>query len=591
MNFLNAFLRVLIRQPHRALPALFWHLAGKKVRARNRLRHAARQSRRAYAVWIEDVERNAEVATEAAARLSGWENPPTFTVVITLGECDSEASVVAAISRLQSQCYPHWLAIILRTRSAPPLPAPGDARVRVATDVFGGMAEALGAGILMATGDYVLPLQHHAALSPLALLRLAEAAQARRRPDVLYGDHDCIDRRGNRSQPWFKPRWNHEMFLAQDYITQACAIRADAARLAVPLPGEANGAAPYALLLAVTARRGAEVVHVPHVLAHLMPPARHGATEERDARLPVVARHLAPHGAIAMRGAFGSMHIQWPLPGHLPSVSVIVPTRDKVKLLRTCIDGVLGQTHYHNLEVLIVDNGSTDPETLRYLDMVGRDPRVRVLPYDQPYNYSAINNFAVAQAVGDYVCLLNNDTEVLEADWLREMMRHAARPHVGAVGAKLLYADRSIQHAGVVVGMGQAAGHAHRYLRHGEAGYFAQAHIARYVSAVTGACLLVEKAKFNAVGGLDEDGLPIAFNDVDLCLKLERAGWRNVYTPHAVLTHHESRSRGKDFAPAQVKRYMRELAVLQARWGTVTYDDPLHHPRLRRSSETYVLDC
>jgi len=214
-------------------------------------------------------------------------------------------------------------------------------------------------------------------------------------------------------------------------------------------------------------------------------------------------------------------------------------------------------------------------------------PRVSILLYDHPYNYSAINNAAVAQSRGSYLCLLNNDTEIIEGSWLTELMRYATRTHVGAVGAKLLYGDGSIQHAGVLLGIGGAAGHAHRGLRDDEPGYFAMAHSAHYATAVTAACLVVERAKFEAVGGFDEAMLQIAYNDVDLCLKLERAGWRNVYAPQAMLTHHESKSRGLDLSPEHFERYRAELAVLQERWNTVDAVDPLHHPYLDRSSETY----
>jgi GT2 family glycosyltransferase len=258
-------------------------------------------------------------------------------------------------------------------------------------------------------------------------------------------------------------------------------------------------------------------------------------------------------------------------------------------LLKACIDSLLSRTGYAPYEVIIVDNASAESRTAEYLERISADPRVRVLTYDHPYNYSAINNFAARNALGSYLCLLNNDTEVVEGDWLDEMMRYAVRPEIGAVGAKLLYSDGTIQHAGVVVGIGDAAGHAHRNLPAEETGYFCQTHAAQYVSAVTGACLLVEKRKFFAAGGLDEERLPIAFNDVDLCLKLERGGWRNIYVPHAVLIHHESESRPKDHEPSQIGRYRRELKVFQERWDSKNYDDPLLNPNLDRSSETFVI--
>jgi GT2 family glycosyltransferase len=281
--------------------------------------------------------------------------------------------------------------------------------------------------------------------------------------------------------------------------------------------------------------------------------------------------------------------VEWPLPQPLPLVSIIVPTKDKLELLQPCIESVLEQTDYDQFEIVIVDNGSVEERTADYLAAIGKNSKVRVIAYPHDYNFSAINNFAAHEARGTFLCLLNNDTEVVNAGWLTELMRYAVREDIGAAGAKLLYDDGTIQHAGVVIGIGDAAGHAHRFLPGHEPGYFCQPHVAQFVSAVTAACLVVEKRKFEAVGGLDENSLAVAFNDVDFCLKLEKAGWRNVYVPHAVLVHHESKSRGKDISPANIDRYQRELNVLQERWGTKTYEDPLHNPNLDRYSETFVI--
>jgi GT2 family glycosyltransferase len=255
--------------------------------------------------------------------------------------------------------------------------------------------------------------------------------------------------------------------------------------------------------------------------------------------------------------------------------------------MEACVGSVLRETDYADYDVLIVDNGSVLPQTHAWFDTVTADDRVSVLAYDHPYNYSAINNFAARRARGQYLCLLNNDTEIIDGAWLRELMRHAVRPGVGAVGAKLLYPDHSIQHAGVVIGLGNAAGHAHRMLPDDRPGYFALAHCAHEASAVTAACLVVERRKFDAVGGLEEAELQIAYNDVDLCLKLTQAGWRTIYAPQAILIHHESKSRGPDLSPHHIDRYRRELATLQQRWGTATLIDRMHHPRLDRASETY----
>lgn len=585
VRFSTAFLQMLLWRPHRAIGALYWHVTKRRVRARNRLRLASAQAPHAYRMWIDEIERQDEAVVEATDTIAGWKQTPSFTIAIPLLHEADGSLLRMSIAALAGQCLGAWRAIVVCGHDVDAPTGLADPRVQVCARTAGDAAEALAIAIGEASGDYVVPLMPGALLPPTALFRYAEAVRAEDRPAIVFGDHDEIDRLGRRSQPWFKPEWNVEMFLGQDYISPACAIRSDRARAAGAVAADVADVAVYAMLLQVGTEDGARVVRVPYIQCH----ARHSADDTQAARVRAVTHHLRGSGASVSAGPFQSVRVQWPLPAVLPLVSVIVPTRDQVRLLRACVSGVLGATRYHDVEVVIVDNGSTDAATLRYLAVVALDPRVRVLAYDHPYNYSAINNFAAAQARGEYLCLLNNDTEILDAEWLTELMRYAVKPQVGAVGAKLLYDDGSIQHAGVVVGLGEAAGHAHRYLKPDDPGYFRQAHIPHYVSAVTAACLVVEKRKFLAVGGLDEEGLRIAFNDVDLCLKLARAGWRNVYAPQAVLVHHESKSRGRDHSPAHIDRYMNELGVLQNRWGTKTHADPLHHPNLDRSSETFVI--
>ncbi|WP_375381756.1 glycosyltransferase family 2 protein [uncultured Sphingomonas sp.] len=401
---------------------------------------------------------------------------------------------------------------------------------------------------------------------------------------MIYGDQDSINRFGHRSTPWLKPEWNAEMILALDFASRSYAIETACARAAMSEAVRSSGCPAYALLLAATSGDDAGVVHVPHIVAHVR---RQGGADALPARVDTVSAHLRGTGATATAGPFATVTVSWPAPDPAPSVTILVPTRDHRDLLSACVDSVLEHTRYDNYTLVIIDNGSVEPETHAYFRQIVRDPRVTVLPCPMAYNFSAINNVAAAHAQGAYLCFLNNDTQVAAGDWLGEMMRYAVRPNVGAVGAKLLYADHSIQHAGVVMGLGNAAGHAHRGLPAGDPGYFAQAHAAHYASAVTGACLVVEKRKFEAVGGFDAEHLSIAYNDVDLCLKLGQAGWRNVYAPQATLFHLESKSRGSDFSPAHLERYMRELKVLQTRWGTTTVVDPMHHVGLDRASETY----
>jgi GT2 family glycosyltransferase len=271
----------------------------------------------------------------------------------------------------------------------------------------------------------------------------------------------------------------------------------------------------------------------------------------------------------------------------LPAITVIVPTRNRVDLLRNCIAG-LYETAYPQFDLIVIDNDSDDPVTLAYLRDI-KDQGCKILPYHGVFNYAAMNNAAAAIATGDLLCFLNNDIEMLEGNWLAHLARQAVKPNVGAVGARLLYADGSIQHAGVVIGVGGGAAHAHRNLRPEDEGYFARHTLPQFVSAVTGACLVVRRDHFQAVGGFDEQRFPVAFNDVDLCLKLNARGWQSFYEPRATLVHHESKSRGKDSHRANRDRFAAELSALKTRWHTESTTDPYHHPSLSQYSEQFVL--
>lgn len=370
---------------------------------------------------------------------------------------------------------------------------------------------------------------------------------------VIFADDEAFDRFDRRTAPHFKPDWNSELFQHFDYLTGSCIIKADRSALAAAAshPGWAA-----ALVAAGVAHGGA---------AHL----RRMLHQRRQRPQPPAAAQ--PVAAAA----------------NLPPLSIIIPTRNRVDLLRTCLDGV-AKTDYPDLEVIVMDNDSDDPATLAYL--AAQDPvRVRVLRHPGAFNYSTINNRAAAEARGRLLCLLNNDIEVMSPDWLKIMATQALRDNVGAVGAQLLYPDGRIQHAGVVIGVGNAAGHAHRFLRPQAEGYFRRHALPQFVAAVTAACLVVDRDRFLAVGGLDERNFAVAFNDVDLCLRLNERGWQSLYEPRAVLIHHESVSRGHDKDPVGAARFARELAALKRIWKTDQIVDRFHHPHLSRAAEQFTV--
>ncbi|MBU6166018.1 MAG: glycosyltransferase family 2 protein [Alphaproteobacteria bacterium] len=473
--------------------------------------------------------------------------------------------------------YGIWLR---RAARQPALPSPGDpARPIIALVDGNGPQDALGQTLASLVADAVLPIvlpaQAGPRLAALARLdwaaspwllpmqagdRLApgaaaayRAAMAQTTASVIYADDDLIDGLGRRHSPHFKPDWNRELFRHHDYLSGAAIIRAGPDAL-MAVAGQDDWAAR--LVAGAVAEGGAH--HVRGVLHH------------RVARPPVPA--LPPPLVIA---------------AELPPVSVIVPTRNRLELLRTCLAGVAAAA-YPDIELIVVDNGSDDPATLAFL--AAQDPaRVRVLRQPGPFNYSALNNRAVAMARGRLLCLLNNDVEMRSPDWLAIMATQALRPDVGAVGAQLLYPDGRIQHAGVVIGVGNAAGHAHRLVPPQAPGYFRRHALPQFTMAVTAACLVVARERFLAVGGLDEANFPIAFNDVDLCLRLNRRGWQSLYEPRAVLIHHESVSRGDDRDPVGAARLAGEIAALQRLWHTDRVVDPFHHPQLSRASEQFVV--
>jgi GT2 family glycosyltransferase len=295
-----------------------------------------------------------------------------------------------------------------------------------------------------------------------------------------------------------------------------------------------------------------------------------------------VAEHLRRLGisATVEPTPAGHVRVRYALPAALPLVSIVVPTRNALTFLEPCVESVLGVSSYPCIELLVIDNLSDDPGTLAYLDRIAQRPRVRVLRYPHPFNFSAINNFAAQAATGEILCLLNNDTVVITPDWIETMLGHLLQAEVGAVGAKLLFADNRVQHAGVAVGPGGCANHLHVMLDRNAPGYCDRAILPQDLSAVTAACLMTWRKLFLDIGGLDRLNLPVAFNDVDYCLRLREAGYRVIWTPYAELYHHESVSRGKDTHTEKARRAAREVAYMRKRWQQVMRNDPFYNPNL-----------
>jgi GT2 family glycosyltransferase len=497
------------------------------------------------------------------------------------------------LATLQAQAYPHWelcLAVSPATRAA--LGAAldeavaGEPRLLVAA---AGDRPGLGDALGVATGELVGWLEAGDALAPEALLALVERLGRTPEADIAYSDEDAVTAEGRREAPRFKPDWSPDLLLSTNYLERVGLIRRALVDRAGGFRDESGLAQGYDLVLRASEIAG-PIAHVARVLCHHR---RRPVTIEA-----ILARHAAGRDecraieqALERRGRPGRASLVFARSGprcyatrvalrDRPLVSIVIPTRNHAAALRTTIESIRRRTAYERYEILVIDNASTDPETRQYLASL--EPPCRVYAWNQPFNYSAVNNFGVGHAAGEQVLFLNNDVEVLEPDWLTVMLEHAQRPEVGAVGAKLLYPDGRIQHAGVVVGINRSAANAFRLAPGETIGAPRLADLTRNCSAVTGACLLVPRRVFEQVGGFDER-LRLVLNDVDLCLRIRDRGHLVVYTPGAVLTHFEGTSRGL-YHPTD------DQALFERIWdGLLTAGDPYYNANLAPDRDDWSL--
>ncbi|MCJ2092479.1 glycosyltransferase [Methylobacterium sp. J-072] len=538
----------LLRRPWRFVSALYERLRGSERRYRDILRGAcAVTPLRHYGSWAASRNRPIRLApTDLRVRC------------LILARSGEEAALAATLDALDAQSHQARTIGVAWDDAIPVSPDPRAEHRR--WDVRATPAA------LIAESDALCLLRPGDIPAPDALALLAPAlAEA----DLAYGDAIGPD-----DQPQLKPDWSPDLALATGYVGRAALF---SHTLLSRLPATPVGPMAEAILAIETAAivAGARGAHVPRVLARTMsecldPPAR---AQALDTRLKMLG---APINASLRNGV---IHLDWPLPQPAPKASIVIPSRDRLDLIERVCRGVLHETAYPDLELIIVDNGSTDPAVLAHYENLRRDPRVRILIDPQPFNFAAMVNAGVAAATGAVVVLLNNDVAVLEPSWLDAMVRQASRPEVGAVGAKLLYADGTLQHAGVVVGLGGRAGHILRRRPGDTPGHLGRLHVAHEVSAVTAACLAVARDKYRAVGGFDAEAFPVDFNDVDFCLRLGAAGWKTVWTPAATLAHLESVSRGPSVG-AKRARFEQEAARFSERWRDVIRHDPYYHPAL-----------
>ena len=506
-----------------------------------------------------------------------------------------------AIASVQAQIYPYWelcvaddasptddVANILRQA------AENDARIRWVRRLKNGhISAATNTALTLASGEFIVLMDHDDLLPVHALYEVASELLAHPDADVIYSDEDRVDGEGHRSDPYFKPMWSPELLAGHNMISHLGAYRRTLLEEVGGLREGLEGSQDWDLALRVTARTTPDRIrHIPAVLYHWR--WKTGVSSFSEAWLTrcIAAGRQALEDWLTSQNADGA-HIEparlaptwnrvvYALPDPRPLVSVIVPTKDCGLLLERICDDVLHGTNWQEqrLELVVVDNGSTEAEALKVLDRLRTNPRALVLRFEEAFNYSKMNNLGVAQSRGDVLALLNNDIEVIQPDWLEEMVRLALRRGVGIVGAKLLYPDRRVQHGGVAMGPGGMIAHLLNDASEDDLGYMGQLALTRALSVVTGACMVMRREVYEELGGLDE-AFAVTFNDADLCLRARDLGYRVVWTPDAVLLHRESATRGADWLQRNGSYAHEEWVNMRRRWGQVMDTDPFHNPNV-----------
>lgn len=559
-----------------------------------------------YSLWAKYVEKSQLARIRSAI---SWNRGIKFSLLMPTYN-SNPIHLAECIESVLEQEYDNWELCIVDDCSTNPDTinvllrlSKKDSRIKFKRrDKNGHICRATNDALEMASGDRICFLDHDDRLEPNALHCLALEISKNPNLDLIYTDEDFISLDGRRIRPHFKSDWNADLLLSHNYITHLVCVRADRTRAIGGLRVGTEGAQDYDFLLRYTNDLNPEkILHLPYILYHWRISESSTAGSRSAKPYTVSAGEKALKDFISLKNINATvLRLDQDnfyevrrnvLDPSVNKVSIIIPTRNSLKLLRTCVESILSKTLYPNYEVVIVDNGSDDVQTLDYLSSLGERTNilgcVRVVSFNEPFNYSRINNFAFQHASGNLICLLNNDTEVIEPNWLGIMAGHALRPDVGCVGSKLLYEDNTIQHAGIVLSIGGSAGHYHKGLDNSSHGYFLRPHLTQEVSAVTGACLMVKSEIYSAVNGLDEMLFPIAFNDVDFCLKVRKLGLRNIYVPSSSLYHYESKSRGYEDTPEKKKRFQKELASLHKSWGHLLREDPFYNPNLTKDREDF----
>lgn len=564
-------------------------------------------SNRSYKIWMEKNRLTETDREHICKRIQILGLRPLVSVIVPVYNTE-ERWLRKCLDSVLSQLYPFWELCIAddASTSAHIRRVLEDYRVRdervkvVFRSKNGHISEASNSALELATGSFVAFLDHDDELAEHALYLIAEELNQYPDADLIYSDEDKIDERGIHSAPHFKPGWNPDLLYCCNYICHLTVCRTEIVRKIGGFRKGFEGSQDHDLILRFSEATGpSRIRHIPHILyhwrSHQDSTARAATVKSyaHTASRKAVQDHLERKGVSAevVRAEchYTYNRVIYPIPPSPPLVSVIIPIRNRADLLKGCAEGILFRTDYSCIELIIIDNGSDDPETLRYLEELETNARVRVIRSDGPFNYSSLNNEGVRRAAGEILGFLNNDLEVISPGWLREMVSHAIRPEIGVVGARLLYPNGRVQHAGVILGVGGVAEHAFRGFDARDPGYSSRLQLTQNYSAVTGACMLTRREVFDAAGGFDAVNLAVAYNDVDYCLKVQELGYRVLWVPYAELFHLESASRGFEERASDRERLTGEAEYLRKRWRKALLADPCYNPNLSKARPDFSL--
>src|SRR5262245_59245551 len=546
-----------------------------------------------FKIWLQQHELKSTDIERMRRELKTFAHTPLITIIIPVYNTE-EIWLRRTIQSVQDQVYQNWEVCVVNDASTKSHVmsilkecAASDPRIRVThLSKNRGIAGASSKALAMATGEFVGLLDHDDELTPDALWEVASRLNRNPQLDLVYSDEDKLTADGARIEPFFKPDWSPDLLLSMNYITHFTVFRRSLLEAIGGFRYGYEGAQDYDILLRGTEKTN-RIAHVPKILYHWRMVDTSSASSARAKPLTSGSGRRVLEDALKRRGYEASIEVLAPSRYRarykirkFPLVSIIIPTKDQVQLLQQCVASIEEKTNHHPYEIVVIDNNSINPETNHYLDALSG--KHRVLRYPRPFNFSAISNFGADHANGEHLLFLNNDSRVIDGEWLTALVEQAQRPEIGAVGAKLLYPDNSIQHAGVTLGICGGAGHAFRKLPNNRTSYFALADLIRNCSAVTGACMIIPRKVFDQVGGFDEE-LKVVYNDVDLCLRIREQGYHILYTPFAVLYHFESATRGR-------LRPTKEEELFFQRWiEAIKVGDPYYNPNLTLTREDWSL--